>query len=195
MKGRKILFGGKWKEDILRYAQSNRALFGLGIINTIATGFLVIGYLNLKDNIIVNVEVPGRELTYGQLQANQDSHELFARDIMVNLGEFESSTIASQIRHVMPKFDDAFLRTYKNKLEMMQNNIIKGNISQKIKPIKISTTLNSKGHTATVTMDAYVSRKVGDIDIFINKPCSFTIETVVRGGLLYATSYSDSCDN
>lgn len=194
MKQDEILFGGDYRDDLVKYAKSNKALIFTLIFQTVITIFCVVGFFKIyTDNIIIKIALPNGTVTVAPNRASDDYYELWGRHLITKIANFAPPTIQKIAQDVNQKVDPESYENISQQIKEFAQGVFYGGFSQKFEPSNTKTETSPDKRSATVAIFGLATRTASDNSLVFKKGCMYSISLNLREGDVYVTGFTTTC--
>ena len=189
-----VLFGGDYRESVVQFAKSNKALVVFMFFQTIITAFCMVGYFNMyADNIVIKISLPNGTVTVSPNRASDDYFELWGKHLISKVSNFAPSTVQKITQDINQKIDPESYANISEQLKGFAQGVYYGGFSQTFVPTRVKTETSPSKRSAVVAVVGRATRTASDGALVFDKACDYRISLNLREGDVYVTGFTTSC--
>lgn len=194
--------GTEYIDNFENEKKENLSLWRVLMVLTIVVIALIIGYLDLKGNIILNMKIPptqttsGAQIIYGLNGANVSYYELWGRYLGESISNFSPDDVNEKIDLIFNEMRPTDAVRKLSEVEKFKKDIIANKISQKFVFLEVipDPILKEKKFTdnATITIKGISKTKIGSTEN-APKECNYEIKFSFYEGVFYVKNFGSTC--
>ena len=182
--------------------KTNLSLWRSLMLFTVVIIGLLMGYFDLKSNILINMKMPptqttvGTQIVYGLNGANVTYYELWGRYLGETISNFTPNDVNEKIDLIFNEMRPTDAVRKLTEVEKFKNDIVANKISQKFVFLEVipDPILKEKkfSDTATITIKGISKTKIGSTEN-TPKECTYEIEFSFYEGVFYVKNFGTTC--
>lgn len=200
---KKKVFGEEYIDNLDNEKKVNLSLWRALLVMTIVIITLVLGYFDLKGNILVNLRMPpmqngtnGVQIIYGLNGANKTYYEIWGRYLVSEVSNFSPNDVNEKVDLIFNEMRPTDAVRKLDEIEKFKKDIVANKISQKFTFLEVipDPVLKEKAFTdsATIVIKGISKTKIGNTEN-APKECMYQIDFNFYEGVFYVKNFGSSC--
>lgn len=193
----KRIFGSKWIDDFDNLVEEHKKLFIFSLSNIVIVIFLIMGYINIKQDLIVYVTVPNGTIVVNNTKTDSPMYfELWSRYLVGKdmFGYQTKQNIEERIKKLSARFEPNMWSKSKVMFEKYAQSTISNDIKRTLTPLSFKTDLLEDGSKGVSYINFSMNKWIGINQVEFNKYCHTRINYKIFEGEPLVTGFNTDCN-
>lgn len=193
--------GGKEYEEVLAgLFKTNNVLWRVILLQTFIIVVLVYGYLDLKETVSVEVELPSKiyqskdiTIKRGLNWANKDFYEVWGLSLVMEMSKFKADDIGGKFALIQKMMRPSVALKKDTEIQEFVKNVILNKISQTFTILDTPPAQKIENETYRLVFNGVSEQHVGSKEM-PRKECHYSVDfKIYDDGVLYVEDFGTNC--
>ena len=192
-----IKSGKRYLDQLDYLIERNRLLIFFVLFQIAVIIMLIIGYLGLKKDLVLRVDIPPKfyqtgMLYVGSMKANDLYYKVWGEYLVRELANFSPDTIGKHLNNVLYMLDPDKVTFYQHLFAKKLQSVTENQMVREFIPSTVSVE-SDNGENGTVIVKGVAKENIGNGLSISYKKCTYTLKMKIENYHLFVESIDEQC--